>query len=194
MIDYTNFTYEQLAHALYMKGLDEGYSKITDKTGWRENVMGEILGHKVYKRISSGAGTAGEGSDAKCKTTGRRAEYKTKALEDKDLRNLFQRPRSKNRTYAPLKVSGVYNNAMKPGAVDSYSLIDHYFGVFYREECVMIIKVDTSYVTSSLREAINHKIKTGSHTTNLCSVSVSLGDKTHHEVVYRKESFFADKK
>ena len=192
MIDHTKFTYEELAHALYMKGLSEGYSKITDKTGWRENVMGEILGHKVYKRISSGAGTDGEGSDATDKA-GRRAEYKTKALEDKDLNNLFQRP-FRNRTYAPLKVSGVYNNAMKPGAVDSYSHIDHYFGVFYREECIMIIKVDTSYVTSSLREAINHKLKTGSHTTNLCSVSVGLGDESHHQVVYRKESFFADKK
>jgi hypothetical protein len=152
--------------------------------------MGEILGHQVYKTISSGCGTLGEGSDALCAATGIRAEYKTKALEEKDLRNLFERSYGHGKNYAPLRISGVYNNAMKPGILDKYAKIDHYFGCFYREKCVLIIKVDTEHVIDSLEYEIEKKIQKKSTTTNLCSVPVSLRDTHLYEIVHKDQDFF----
>ena len=193
MIEYHNYTYEQIAHALYMKGLEEGFRKITDKTGWRENVIGEKLNHEVYKTISSGCNSDGEGSDAKCNLTGNRAEYKTKALETKNLRNLFQRtkPNGKGK-YAPLRINGVYNNAMKPGALDLYKTIDHYFGCFYREQCILVIKVNTEHVISQLKSSIAKKKKNGSTTTNLCSAVVSLADTHLYEIAYKNNKWFKE--
>ena len=188
--ELTKLSYEELAHALYMKGIQDGHSKITDKTGWREKVVGDKLNHEVYKSISSGKGTLGEGSDAKCRKSGQRAEYKSKALEDKNLNNLFERPYSHRSTgnYAPREITGIYNNAMKPGAIESYKEIDHYFGLFYRERCVLIIKVDTNHVVSSLRSQVEKRKNATS--TNLCTVEVTLRDKHLYEVAFKEQGFF----
>lgn len=191
MIDFEKHTYEELAHALYMKGLEEGFRKITDKTGWRENVIGEKLNHEVYKTISSGCNSDGEGSDAKCNVTGNRAEYKSKALDDKDLNNLFQRSYRK-RNYSPLKISGVYNNAMKPGALEKYKNIDHYFGCFYQEKCVLIIQVNTKHVIRCLEAAIEKKKAGNSTTTNLCAATVSLADTHLYRVAFKDHEWFKE--
>ena len=43
-----NYSYEDLAHAMYLMGERDGAQKITDKTQWREFVIAEKLGHKVF--------------------------------------------------------------------------------------------------------------------------------------------------
>jgi len=191
MIDYKNYTFEELGHALYMKGHEIGCRKITDKTGWREKVVAEKLGHQVYKTISSGAGTDGEGSDAFDPTSGKRAEYKSQAVERNDFNNLFQKTYNrggKTTNYVALKMKGVYNNAMKPGAISKYKNIDHYFGLFYRELCIMIIKVDNDFVVDSLNEQVYKRRNATS--TNLCTVSVSLERGDLYDIVYKNKDWF----
>ena len=57
MINFEEFSYEEIAHALYLKGEKDGYSKITDKSKWHEPVMAEKLGHLIDDlRISFRAG------------------------------------------------------------------------------------------------------------------------------------------
>jgi len=182
------FTYEQLASALYLKGLRDGYPKVTDKTKWREPVMAEKLGHIAHKKISAGAGKDEYGSDAYDPVNEKYAEYKTKAVNDRELNNLFERPRGK-KNYAPLKVSGVYNGAYKESAMVAYETVDHYFGVFYREECVLIIKPKTEEVIRQLR--YNNDNRKPGKTTNLNSVVIDLGRQDLYDVAYKKESFFA---
>ena len=182
------FSYEELAAALYLKGLHDGYPKVTDKTKWREPVLAEKLGHIAHKKISAGAGKDEYGSDAYDAKNDIYAEYKTQALNDKDLNNLFQRPKRGGGVYVPLKVSGVYNGAYKESALEAYEKVDHYFGVFYREECVLVVKPHTDHVISQLREN-NAKRKPG-QTTNCNTAVVDLGDETTYDVVYKKESFF----
>jgi len=194
MIDFKKYTFEELAHALYMKGEALGYQKITDKTGWREYVMGEKLNHKAYQKISSGCNSDGEGSDAKCNLTGRRAEYKSKALDDKDLNNLLQRSYGKNgkRNYVPLKITGVYNNATKPGALEKYKAIDHYFGCFYKEKCVLIVQVNTKHVIRCLEAAVEKKKTGNSTTTNLCQAVVDLADTHLYRVAFKDHKWFKE--
>jgi len=181
------YTYEQLAAALYLKGIRDGYPKVTDKTKWREPVMAEKLGHIAHKKISAGAGKDEYGSDAFDSVNEKYAEYKTKSLNDKELNNLFERPRG-NKKYTPLKVSGVYNGAYKESAMNAYKDVDHYFGLFYREECVLIIKPKTEEVIHQLRYNNNNR-KPGK-TTNLNSVVIDLGQKNLYDIAYKKESFF----
>lgn len=182
------YSYEELAAALYLKGLRDGYPKVTDKTKWREPVLADKLGHVAHKKISAGAGKDEYGSDAYDEKNGVYAEYKTQALNDKDLNNLFQRNKRGGSVYVPLKVSGVYNGAYKESALEAYEKVDHYFGVFYREECVLVVKPKTSHVIKQLREN-NDKRKPG-QTTNCNTAIVDLGDTSTYEVVYKKESFF----
>ena len=185
MLDWNLYTFEELQHATYMKGLARGIHKITDKTGWRECVIADLLDHEVYAKISSGAGTLGEGSDALNKRTGKRSEYKSQAIEKDNIKNLLQKTYKRGdkiKTYVPLKIRGIYNNAMKSGAIESYKEIDHYFGLFYREKCVLIIRVETEYVISSLKEQVIKRKNASS--TNLCTVTVDLGKKELYDVVY----------
>jgi len=186
-------TYEELAAALYEKGLRDGYPKITDKTKWREPVMAGKLNHVAHTKISAGAGKDEYGSDAYDKARGMYAEYKSKALVDKDLNNLFQRPKGKKgKRYATLTVGGVYNGAYKQSALDAYANVDHYFGIFYKEQCVLIIKPNTDEVMKQLTEN-NAKRKPGA-TTNLSTVSINLSDTNKYEVAYKKEEFFQQDK
>lgn len=183
-----SYTYEQLAHALYLKGERDGYQKVTDKTKWREPVMAEKLGHTAHEKISAGKDSEKYGSDAFDPSSGNHAEYKTKALNESELRNLFESPKPRGGTYAPLTVSGVYNGAYKQTALEAYSEIDHYFGVFYKEQCVLIIRPNTEEVISQLTK--NHNARKPGQTTNLNTVKIRLSDKNLYTVAYRNDSFF----
>lgn len=191
-LDFTQYTYEELAHALYVKGKQDGFFKVTDKTKWRELVLAEKLGHKALPKISSGKNTEGYGSDAVDNQSGKKAEYKSKALEDGELRNLLQLPKgNKGKTFAPLTVGGVYNGAYNHEAVDAYVNIDHYFGIFYEELCVLVIKPHTAEVIRQLRAELDRRAassKKGS--TNLNTVSINLNDTHLYEVAYKNEEWF----
>jgi hypothetical protein len=190
LININDYTLEELANALFRKGIEMGYPKITDKSKWREPVMADKLGHIAHKNISAGANSEDYGSDA---TTpdGKKVEYKTCTIDDKDLRKLFGRIKYKKtgEVYAPLTVGGVYNGAYKQSALDAYAKIDHYFGVFYQEKCILIIKPKTTEVISQLTEN-NNKRKAGA-TTNGNTASFNLkNDTDKFEVVYRDDEWF----
>jgi len=180
-VNYQHYTYEQLAHALYLKGESDGYSKVTDKTKWREPVMAEKLGHTAHAKISAGAGSDEYGSDAYDTENEIYAEYKSQAINDDQVRNLLGQKIGK-RTAAPLTVSGVYNGAYKNSAIEAYTKVDHYFGVFYKEMCVLIVKPKTVVVISQLVDN-NNKRKPGA-TTNLNTVKVNLADEHLYDLVY----------
>jgi hypothetical protein len=192
-MDLINFTIEELASALYLKCEERGIYKGTDKTKWREAVVADKLGFVTHAKISAGKGKDEYGSDA-FESDGKAAEFKSKALDESDLNNLFQSPYgNKGKKYAPLKVSGVYNgyNSNYETASVAYAEINHYFSLFYKEECVMIIKVNTDYVMKCLNENYDKFVAKGRKgSTNLNSVIVSLGDTDNYTVVYKNESFF----
>lgn len=183
------YTFEELSSALYRKGEGEGYHKVTDKTKWREPVMAEKLEHVAHTKISAGKDSDKYGSDAYDASTGSMAEYKTKALDDKELRNLFQSPKPRGGNYVPLTISGVYNGAYKDSAIEAYSHIDHYFGVFYKELCVLIIQVNTEEVIRQL--TFNHENRAVGQSTNLNTVKIKLSDKSLYRVAFRYEPFFS---
>jgi len=178
------FTYEQLANALYLKGEQDGFEKVTDKTKWREPVMADKLGHKAHSKISAGAGKDEYGSDALDLETGRYAEYKSMALKDKELRNLYKVAKgNKGKTFSALTVVGVYNGAYKQTALDAYANVDHYFGIFHKEKCLLIVKVNTEEVIRQL--TTNNKNRKDGATTNLNSVRINLDDTHLYEEVYK---------
>jgi hypothetical protein len=196
-IDLTQFTYEDLAHALYVKGESQGFSKVTDKTKWRELVMAEKLGHHAFPKISAGRDTPNYGADADNLKSGTKAEYKSQALEKKQLRNLLRLTKSKrtNTAYTALVVSGVYNGAYTYSAIDSYQDKEHYFGIFYQELCVLILRIHNTEVDRQLREELDRRAaseKSGS--TNLNSVRISLNDTALYEVAYRNDQWFEKQK
>jgi len=189
------YTFEELAAALYRKGKQAGYHKITDKTKWREPVMAEKLGHKAFEKISAGKDSDKYGADAINESTGVMSEYKTKAIEDAELRNLLELPKSGGRRFAPLTVGGVYNGAYSHDIIDTYANKDHCFGIFYEEQCVLIIKPHTEEVLRQLHEEIDRReqsAKKGS--TNLNTVSIKLDRTDLYEVVYKKQEFFDQNK
>lgn len=186
-----NFTYEQLAAALYLKGESDGYQKVTDKTKWREPVMAEKLNHVAHEKISAGANKDEYGSDAFDSCAGKFVEYKSQSIVDKELNNLFERSRGK-RKYVPLKVTGVYNGAYKEEALVAYAEIDHYYGVFYKELCVLIIKPHTEYVIQQLRK--NNENRKPGKTTNLNNVIIDLANESLYSVVYKNEEFYTEYK
>lgn len=196
-INLLDFSYEELANAMYLKGNIDGFQKVTDKTKWREPVMAEKLGHIAHTKISAGAGSDEYGSDARDPKTGRFAEYKSSAINDTDettVRKILGLPGKKGRTVKSYEIMGIYNGAYKDSAIDAYSKIDHYFGVFFQEMCVMIARVDTPEVIRQLTENNNNR-KPGA-TTNLNTVKVSFDDVDKYEIVYDnreylKKAFFA---
>lgn len=194
-IDLTQFSFEELANALYRKGKAAGFHKITDKTKWREPVMADKLGHRAFTKISAGKNSDKYGADADIVGTGKKAEYKSKALEDGDLRNLLKLAKgNKGKTFAPLTVGGVYNGAYSHAAVDRYSDHEHYFGLFYEELCVLIICVKKVEVERQLREEIDRRAKkaTGG-STNLNTVSINLDRTDLYEVAYKNDEWFQTK-
>jgi len=173
---------ESIANKLYIEGKKRGIHKITDKTQWRECVMADNLGHKVHEKISAGANADEYGSDALNEESGRYAEYKSNAIVESQLRNYYQLEKGVGKTFAPLVVKGVYNGAYKDSAIDAYSKIDHFFGVFFEERNMLIIQVDTNEVIRQLTEN-NAKRKPGA-TTNCNNVSISLRDTHLYQVAY----------
>ena len=198
MIDIDKYTYEELANALYRKGEKDGYSKVTDKTKWREPVTAEKLGHLAHKKISAGHGKDEYGSDALDVVQAKYAEYKSKTVVDAELRNLFQQIKNvrKGSRYVPLIVDGVYNGFNNNYEIASieYAKKDHYFGVFYEELCILIIKVDTDYVMDTLETNYQKYVAKGKRgTTNLNTVSVNLGHTQIYTEAYKNEEFYASK-
>ena len=189
-----DFTYEELAHMIYLKGEKDGYSKVTDKTKWRELVIADKLGHIAHKKISAGAGSLEYGSDAKDVSNGIYAEYKATSAVDKDLGQLLGKVKYKKtgEKYVPFTIKGIYNGAYKGDAIEKYSKIDHYFGVFFKEICILIIKVDTEYVIKTLRTGMLKQ--TEGKTKNLNTVSVNLGDTHLYEVSYKNEMWWNENK
>ena len=192
-MELSNFSIEELANALYLKCEERGIHKGTDKTKWREAVVADKLGFTTHAKISAGKDSDAYGSDAFA-PDGTAAEFKSKALDESDLKNLFQLPRGNGKTFAPLKVSGVYNgyNSNYETASVAYAEINHYFSLFYKEKCVLIIKVDTNHVMKVLNENYQKFVDKGKKgSTNLNSVIISLADTHLYEVAYRDEAFFA---
>ena len=193
MIDIHQYTLEEIANALCRKTEYYGCEKGTDKTKYRELIMAEKLGHTAHAKISAGKGKDEYGSDATTQDK-KFAEYKTKALSNKDLNNLLERAYGKNKQkkYAPLTVSGVYNgyNSNYETASVEYAKIEHYFGVFYKEKCVLIIKVNTDYVMDTLNANYEAFKKKGRGTTNLNTVSVNLADTHLYTVAYKNQEFY----
>jgi hypothetical protein len=196
-IDVDLYTVEELANALYRKCESLGIEKGTDKTKWREAVVAEKLGHQVHNKISAGKGSKEYGSDAFNEILSRFEEYKTKALVDKELRNLFEEPKGTNGHYAPLVVSGVYNgyNSNYEEASVEYPKKGHYFALFYKEKCVLIIQVDTNHVMKTLNENYDKWVYNGKKgTSNLNTVSINLGSDKHlYTVAYKDYEFFNQK-
>ena len=192
-----DYSYEELAHALYVKGKREGFAKVTDKTKWRELITADKLGHTAFPKISAGKDSDKYGADARDDKNNINAEYKSKALEEKDLRNLLCKPKPKGGSYASLKVGGVYNGAYKDGAIEKYAQIDHYFSVFYEEKCILIIKVETDFLIKTLKKNLEksreEKKIDPNKTSNLNTVTVDLEDTSKYETAFKDNKWFSDK-
>jgi hypothetical protein len=184
-----NFSIEELANAVYVKMEQQGFQKGTDKTKWREVVMADRLGHQAHDKISAGANSDKYGSDA-LDANGIYAEYKSKAITEKQIRNLLQLPKNKKGArYAPLVINGVYNGAYTMEAIEKYSKIDHYFGVFYKEELVLVVKVDRDEVKKQLTKGFDameiKRLAGKKYTTNCNTVSVNMSDVDKCTIVYK---------
>ena len=195
-IDITQYTLEELANALYCNMDSLGFSKGTDKSKWREPVMAEKMGHTAHPKISAGKGKSEYGSDATTPTGF--GEYKTAILKDLDLRNLLGKVRNAKTgaKFTPYSVTGVYNgyNSNYETASVEYAKIEHYYGLFYKEECVLIIKVNTDYVMEQLNKNYDRyaeRVVAGEKvTTNCNSVTVNLRDTHLYTVVYKNQEFY----
>ena len=183
---------EYHAHMLAVLGKQAGYNKITDKTKWREPVMAGKLGHVAFEKISAGKDSDKYGADAFIPASNKMAEYKSQALDDTQLKNLLQKVKNnkKGTQFAALNVVGVYNGAYTHEAVNKYSNHEHYFGVFYEEKCLLIIKPKHDYLIQTLTDGVNKILAKESGTTNLNSVKINLADTHLYDVVYRDEEWY----
>ena len=183
---------EYHAHMLAVLGKQAGYNKITDKTKWREPVMAGKLGHVAFEKISAGKDSDKYGADAFIPASNKMAEYKSQALDDTQLKNLLQKVKNnkKSTQFAALNVVGVYNGAYTHEAVNKYSNHEHYFGVFYEEKCLLIIKPKHDYLIQTLTDGVNKILAKESGTTNLNSVKINLADTHLYDVVYRDEEWY----
>lgn len=187
------FTYEELAFMLYMKGERDGYRKVTDKTKWREPVMAEKLGHKAHKAISAGAGSDEYGSDAYDEKNDMYAEYKTVAICDDDelsRRKLLGMKSKTGREVKSYEFKGIYNGAYTDEAITEYAKKDHYFGVFFKEICVMIIKPKTEKLIEQL--TYNHVNRKKGKSTNLNTAKFLLDDFDNYEIAFDNRKFLRD--
>lgn len=189
MNNLENYSIEQLANALYSRMESLGFQKGTDKTKWREVVMAEALGHIAHDKISAGQNSEKYGSDA-IDTNGVYAEYKSKAITEKQVRNLLQlQKNNKGDVFKALTVNGVYNGAYTLDAIRKYSKIDHYFGVFYKEELVLVLKVHREEVRKQLTEGFSameaKRLAGKKYTTNCNTVSIKMNDTSRCTIVYK---------
>ena len=179
------YTYEQLASALYAKGLGDGYGNVTTHSKWRELIMAEILGHKSHDNLIDPNAPSSDAYDAENDTN---AEYKSQTIKDDALRNLLREEvhfkNGNTKVFASLKVVGIYNGAYKQENIDKCKVVDHYFGVFHNEECLLIIKPNRDEVIRQLEVNLEARKKKGSKgPTTLSQVFIDLDD-THLYEVY----------
>ena len=90
-----------------------------------------------------------------------------------------------------MKVNGVYNGAYKQEAIDAYKDVDHYFGIFYKELCVLVIKPNTDEVIRQLEYNLA-KMNEKGKSTNLNTVTIDLKDEMLYTVAYKNEEFYID--
>jgi len=191
-----SYTIEELAHALYLACEENNVYKGTDKTKWREVVTADKLKHEVFERISAGKDSGKYGADAFDPSTKNNAEYKSQAIEEKEIRNLCENKQPNGKRYSSLTVKGVYNGAYTQEAINSYCENDHYFSVFHKELCTLIIKVDREVVREQLTNGLLKMLEKQSQgkkvTTNCNSVSVKLSDTSKYEICYRNNQWFEE--
>ena len=198
-ISASDFTLSQLSLLLFEKGLLLGFDNVFDKTKIREIMVAEKLGHKVHSTVIAGKGTINYGSDATDPITGKKAEYKSRTLRSKDLRNLFREVKFKNgQRFAPYTLKGVYNgfNSNFESASIEYEKVNHYFSLFWRENPVAIYHIDTDYVMNMLIDNYNHWNRNGRKGTSNCNtVTIQLETQSdYYTVEYIDERFFNEKK
>ena len=179
------YTYEQLAAALYAKGLSDGYGNVTTHSKWRELIMAEILGHESHANLIDPNAPSSDAYDEKNDIC---AEYKSQTIKDDALRNLLKEEvvfkNGNTKTFASLKAVGIYNGAYKQENIDKCKVVDHYFGVFHNEECLLIIKPNRDEVIRQLEVNLESRKKKGSKgPTTLSQVFIDLDD-THLYEVY----------
>ena len=133
-----------------------GIENIFDKYKYREVQVASVLGHKVFIGASGGKQETNDnfGADA-TDQNGKKAEYKSMTVDQKDLDKLL----GNNRRGTTLKVGGVYNGAYKDTSIEAYREIDHYFSVHYKGVVVAIAKVNTDHVCDTLTKNNNKRIK-----------------------------------
>jgi len=134
----------------YELGLELGHDNILEKAKWKEEVMGMILGDRVFSKSTGEV----KGADAVNEETGEIREYKTQELKPHEVDSFFESVVDGTKTFAGKMT---YNGAGGTGddlgkksreIINSYKDFGHYHGVFYRGKCLAITKVDTDYVTS----------------------------------------------
>jgi len=199
-----NYSYEELARAIYLKGERAGYPKVTDKIKWRELDMAEKLKHVAFEKISAGKNSDKYGADA-YEADGKTAEYKSKALGDPEVRNITRQIRNSKTgsRYVALSVAGVYNGAYTQEAIDSYAEHNHYFGVFYKEQCVLIIKPKTEHIIQTLTKQNTKRLEKNKlliaegkdpKTTNANTVTIKLDNTDIYETVFKDKKWFEERK
>lgn len=162
---------------MYRLGEELGHSNILEKAKWKEEVMGLILGDRVFSKSTGEV----KGADAVNEETGEYREYKTEELKSVDKERFLESIVDGTATFAG---SMTYNGAGGTGddlgkksreIVNSYKDFGHYHGVFHRGEVVSVTRVDTDYVTSDdglMKRIIKEETGTKYSSTNGNGVGV----------------------
>tara|TARA_Y100000310_G_scaffold91280_1_gene88598 strand:- start:400 stop:1005 length:606 start_codon:yes stop_codon:yes gene_type:complete len=162
---------------IYRLGEELGHSNILEKAKWKEEVMGLILGDRVFSKSTGEV----KGADAVNEETGEYREYKTEELKSVDKERFLESVVDGTTTFAG---SMTYNGAGGTGddlgkksreIVNSYKDFGHYHGVFHRGEVVSVTRVDTDYVTSDdglMKRIIKEETGTKYSSTNGNGVGV----------------------
>ena len=166
-----------------------------DKYKYREVQVASKLGHTVFTGSSGGKQETNDkfGADA-IDQNGKKVEYKSTTLKQKDLDKLQHGP--------ALKVAGVYNGAYTNESIKAYREIDHYYSVHYKGAVVAIAKVDTKYICDTLqdnheaREAANRELlaegkKTKTTNCNSAVVKFAEGNELIN-IVYKNPEYFLE--
>ena len=116
--------------------------------------------------------------------------------KDDALRNLVKEEvvfkNGNTKTFASLKAVGIYNGAYKQENIDKCKLVDHYFGVFHNEECLLIIKPNRDEVIRQLEVNLEARKKKGSKgPTTLSQVFIDLDDTHLYEVYHDRREDLA---
>ena len=193
------------SHGLYKSMENMGYPKGTDKNKWREVVMAQIMNHTVHPKISAGKNSPMYGSDSFGHIEDgvvKGNEYKTMSILQKQLKNLMRLNRTlkngKLKQYDPITITGVYNgfNSNYEQANQTYSSINHFFGVFFEEKPLLIIQVKTEYVMEVLNRNYQAWVESQNRgkvkSSNLNNVAINLGDTHLYDVIWKDDKFNID--